>query len=65
MDEKRIQAYVEYAGQWLLRLAEQLAESLGIKDAGVEQSPEDSEQFLRAVLQLVANSRGDAQQVYP
>jgi CHAT domain-containing protein len=53
------------AAQWLLGMAEQLAESMGITNAGVKKSQEDLEQFLRAVLQLVVDSRGDAQQVYP
>jgi CHAT domain-containing protein/predicted LPLAT superfamily acyltransferase len=53
------------AARWLLEMAEQLTEALGITNAGVNELPEDSEQFLLAVLQLVADSRGDAQQVYP
>jgi len=53
------------AARWLLGMAEQLAEALGITNAGVKKLPKDSEQFLLAVLQLVADSRGDTQQVYP
>jgi CHAT domain-containing protein len=53
------------AAQWLLGLTGQLAEAMGIADAEIEGTPEDSEQFLLAVLQLVADSREDTQQVYP
>jgi hypothetical protein len=68
-----MQQYAEYldsqgnrdAAQWLLGMAGQYAESLGITDAEVEGTPEDLEQFLLAVLQLVEDSEGAAQQVYP
>ncbi|AFY32934.1 TPR repeat-containing protein [Calothrix sp. PCC 7507] len=53
------------AAQWLRGMAGQLVEAMGIMDAGAEESPKDSEQFLRAVLQLVVDSQSDAQQVYP
>ncbi|MCC5666816.1 hypothetical protein LC653_23715 [Nostoc sp. CHAB 5784] len=49
--------------RWLLETAKQLAQAMEITDAGAEESPEDSEQFLLEVLQLVANSKGNAQQV--
>jgi len=53
------------AARWLLGLAVQLAEAMGIADAEVEGAPEDAVKFLLTVLQLVADSGGDAQQVYP
>ncbi|MDZ8083170.1 MAG: CHAT domain-containing protein [Nostoc sp. DcaGUA01] len=53
------------AAQWLLGIVEQLAKAMGITDAGAQKSSKDSEQFLWAVLQLVEQSKGDAQQVYP
>ena len=53
------------AAQRLLGLSRQLTERLGIADFEAEESLEDSERFLFEVLQLVAKSNGDAQQVYP
>ncbi|MFN6518187.1 MAG: CHAT domain-containing protein [Nostoc sp. CreGUA01] len=52
-------------GRWLLGIAGQLAEAIGIRDAGAEKSPEDSEQFLLKVLRLVGESEGNAQKVHP
>jgi CHAT domain-containing protein/signal recognition particle subunit SEC65 len=52
------------AAQWLLNLVGKLAQAMGIAESGVESSLENPEQFLLAVLQLVAKSRGDTQQVY-
>ncbi len=52
------------AAQWLLGMVGYLAEAMGIIDA-TEELPEDSEQFLWAVLRLVVESEGDVQQVYP
>ncbi len=47
------------------REAGQLTEAMGIADAEVEGTPKDLKQFLLAVLLLVKDSRGAAQQVYP
>lgn len=68
-----IQQYAEHldsqgngnAARWLLGIARQLAEAMGIVDAEVEGTPEDLVKFSLAVLQLVADSGGAAQQVYP
>ena len=49
----------------LRQFAQRLATALGGGSAQTGESPENADQFLRAVLQLVADSRGDAQQVYP
>jgi CHAT domain-containing protein len=68
-----MQQYAEYldsqgngdAAQLLLEMTQHLAEVMGIMDAEAEELSENSEQFLLEVLQLVAESKGDAQQVYP
>jgi hypothetical protein len=47
------------------QFAQRLATALGGTSAQTEGSPENADQFLRAVLLLVIESQGDAQQVYP